>query len=169
MTGYESLKASVLADIEKESRGCKQFHPEGCPSKGECFHNYCDKFSWTIDRAKHYGEKTGEQWENILDAWEKDRDYWYMNYYQESNQPIISNIDRIFDNLKEVKKSIGSSFICPNCKQIVNDPRSCSSCEWSAGGFLGTMCNGATFYVKETKLRYEIFWPVAWGKKKVNP
>ena len=67
-------------------------------------HKYCDKFKWVIDRAKHYGEKLGIPWEDILDSWESHRDYWYMNYYQECNQPtILSGNVRVFDTVEDLR------------------------------------------------------------------
>lgn len=165
MTGCESLQAAVMADIERKHHGCKTFHPEGCPCKGKCFHDYCDTFAWVIERAKHYADKTGGDWEKILDAWEKDRHYWYMNYYQEANQPLIPDKARIFDTLQQAKESVGKDFYCPSCGKVINDARKCPICDWKAYGLFRTMDNGATFYVKETKLIYEIFWPVSWGKK----
>ena len=44
---------------------------------------------WAVDRAKHYSEKLGIPWEEILNSWESERNYWYMNYYQECRQPRI--------------------------------------------------------------------------------
>lgn len=88
--GYESLVNKVKIDCD-EGEGC--FNPNGCDQKFrrsiKCSHKYCDKFKWIIDRAKHYAEKTGLNWEDILDSWEEDCNYWYMNYYQEAKQPLI--------------------------------------------------------------------------------
>ena len=41
-----------------------------------------------MDRAKHYSEQSGKSVEHILKVWEENRTYWYMNYYQECNQPL---------------------------------------------------------------------------------
>lgn len=72
MTGYEKLKKAVEKDIA-----------DGQDER------YMDKFNWIIDRAKHYGEKLGLNWDDVLNSWEEDRTYWYMNYYQECNQPRL--------------------------------------------------------------------------------
>ena len=88
--GYDKLKAAVDKDCKKDGG---TIHPEGCVAcGGKCFHKYCDKFKWVIDRAKAYGEATGLNWEDVLDGWETDRNYWYMNYYQDCNQPELSLI-----------------------------------------------------------------------------
>lgn len=112
--GYESLKEAVIRDCtERNACGC--FNPEGCDKKcgrigeyGEpgykcCFHKYCDKFKWVIDRAKHYGEKLGTPWEDILDSWESDRDYWYMNYYQECNQPTMTEAEKLIEIYQQLE------------------------------------------------------------------
>lgn len=56
--GYDKLKAAVDKDCVKDGG---TMHPEGCVAcGGKCSHKYCDKFKWVIDRAKAYGEATGE-------------------------------------------------------------------------------------------------------------
>lgn len=86
--GLEKLQTAVEKDCSKDGG---TLHPEGCVTCGaKCFHNYCDKYKWVIDRAKSYGEAMGLHWEDILDGWEESRNYWYMNYYQECNQPKIT-------------------------------------------------------------------------------
>lgn len=63
--GYEKLSAAVEKDC-KEGGGT--FNPGGCIQCGSrCFHKYCDKFKWIIDRAKAYGEATGLDWQAILE------------------------------------------------------------------------------------------------------
>ena len=103
--GIEKLKDAVQRNCnEKDSCCC--FNENGCDKKdnrigqyGEpgfkrCFHAYCDKFKWIIARAKHYEEKTGIPYLQIIESWESDRDYWYMNYYQDCNQPEIKKRPR---------------------------------------------------------------------------
>lgn len=108
--GIESLKASVLDDT-KEGEGC--FNVNGCNHEfnrivpvvdnpelikigittycnhvSKCSHKFCDKYKWVIERAKYYAEKTGKTYEEIIEIWEENRSYWYMSYYQDSNQPL---------------------------------------------------------------------------------
>jgi hypothetical protein len=107
--GLESLKAAVLLNT-KDGEGC--FNENGCDHEftrmvpetnpaliemgmtqackrvSKCFHKYCDKYKWVIERAKHYAEKTGREFEEIIEIWESNRTYWYMGYYQEGQQPL---------------------------------------------------------------------------------
>ncbi len=108
--GIESLKASVQKDtVDGENcfnqNGCDheftRMVPEdnpallemgitqACKRVSKCFHRYCDKYKWVMDRAKHYSEKSGKSVEEIIKVWEENRTYWYMNYYQEVNQPLF--------------------------------------------------------------------------------
>lgn len=154
--GYRKLVAAVERD-EKQSPN---------------FHNYRGKLEWVIARAKHYAEKTGLTPEAILDAWEKDRDYWYMNYYQDANQPsIASDKVRVFETVADLFSAIGNSgFRCPNCEAVSKSPYECNSgvkthgkvCDWKVYGLFGHMGKGVSVFVKE-KLRIEsLFMPVAW-------
>lgn len=140
MSGYEKLKVAVEHDCNKKN-SCCCFNQDGCNREnasigkyGEegyksCFHQYCDKFKWAIDRAKHYAEKLGLNWEDVLSSWEEDRNYWYMNYYQDSNQPEIKD-DKVmvFETVGELLQSIGEKkFRCPACGGISTDPYTCNS------------------------------------------
>lgn len=160
--GYEKLSEAVKADC---SKGGGTFHPEGCVQcGGKCFHRYCDKFKWVTDRAKSYGEATGLNWEEILDSWEEDRGYWYMNYYQDSNQPEIKGGKvRVFNTLEEFRNVIGDmKFRCPSCSKVTADPYECKSCGWKVYGFLGDLGKGVFVYIKEKLKGENIFMPISW-------
>lgn len=148
--GLESLLQSVKRDCNENGEGC--FNENGCnheftrqvPATGswakhskfeyrqisKCSHKYCDKYKWIIDRAKHYAEKTGKTYEEIIEIWESGRGYWYMNYYQEGNQPLL-NSDSIMmydDWTNLLKERFGTNpdnwrFKCPACghSQSVKD------------------------------------------------
>ena len=169
MSGYEKLKASVIKDCSQKG-DCRTFNPEGCDKEHcTCFHRYCDKFKWVIDRAKLYAEKTGLRWEDILSGWEKNRTYWYMNYYQDCNQPGFENGDevRVFETLEDVKASFkGKGFRCPTCKKISEDPCTCTHCGWSVHGLIP--CESVYAFAKDKVAIYNIFRPVAWRKKRSN-
>jgi hypothetical protein len=155
--GYQSL----LADVERD----EQKHPN--------FHDYRGKLSWIIERAEHYAEKTGLSASDILDAWEKQRNYWYMNYYQDCNQPLLTN-DRVkvFETVDELHRSIGKQgFRCPRCETVSKSPYVCDSgaeiepgkaCDWKVYGLLGDLGKGAFIFVKEQMRGERIFMPVAW-------
>lgn len=178
MSGYEKLMEAVKKDCN--DRGCCGcFNPDGCDKPGgkigqygepgykSCQHNYCDKFKWVIDRAKHYAEKTGLPWESILDAWEERRNYWYMNYYQAANQPEIKGDKvRVFETVQDFREAVKDRrFRCPRCGGISTNPYECNAgeCNWKVYGFL----RGGSIHVfcKDVMGIDEIFMPIAWEEK----
>jgi len=179
LTGYEKLKAAVEQDCNGRHDGCGCFNPNGCNVPGHkkdgknCFHDYCNKFKWAIDRAKHYGEKLGLDWKDVLNSWESDRDYWYMNYYQDANQPEInSDRVRVFERVEEMLRSIKEKeFRCPACSGITTSPYKCNSgleinkgkvCDWNVGGLFGDLGKGVFVYCKDKLKGENIFIPIAW-------
>lgn len=72
--GYKSLKAAYIEDVQKSS---------STRSKVELLNH----FNWVINRAKHYAYREKCSLEVILNAWEQARNYWWLNFYQNSNQP----------------------------------------------------------------------------------
>lgn len=178
LMGYEKLKAAVERDCNgKNSCGC--FNPNGCSVEhrrkdGErCTHAYCDKFKWVINRAKHYGEKLGLDWQEVLNSWEAKRDYWYMNYYQEANQPRIgSDHVRVFETVGEMLQSIGDKgFRCPMCREITKNPYRCDTglemskgeiCDWKVYGLFGDLDECVFVYCKDRLRGERIFMPISW-------
>lgn len=159
--GYKKLLAAVEND-ERESSGA---------------HDYRGKLKWIIDRAAHYAEKTGLTVEEILNAWESDRSYWYMNYYQEANQPEIKEgAVRVFETVDDLRSSIGNDgFVCPHCKGVSRSPTKCDSginlklmnggrgpCDWKSYGLFGTLGQGVYVFCKDKVSGQNIFMPVAW-------
>jgi hypothetical protein len=184
--GIESFKAAVLKDTQQynncfNENGCDhEFYrmvpetnqrlidmgsKEMCISVSKCSHKYCNKYKWVLDRAAHYAEKTGKTIDEIMQVWETDRSYWYMNYYQECNQPLLTgdNVMMYHDWVSELKKRFGNdskqwAFVCPACgnTQTIQDfidlkienPQdkvffSCigrytitKGCDWTLGGLL---------------------------------
>lgn len=144
--GIESFKASVIKDCQGgencfSETGCTKvrylYLPEDkpglikmgiktkCVAATKCFHDYCGKYKWVMDRAKHYAEKTGKTVEEVLKIWETDRSYWYMNYYQDTNQPLLNSESVISyeDWLNQLKSKFGDdstkwAFKCPSCGNI---------------------------------------------------
>lgn len=164
--GYDKLREAVDKDCRL---GGGTIHPEGCVDcGGKCFHKYCDKFKWVIDRAKAYAEATGLNWEDVLDGWETDRNYWYMNYYQDCNQPKIkAGKVRVFETTLELKEAIGEmKFRCPSCGKESSNPYECKVCGWRVYGLLGDMGKGVFVYVKERLKGENMFMPVSWEEKR---
>lgn len=144
-------------------------------------HDYRGKLAWVVERAQHYAEKTGLAAADILDAWEARRDYWYMNYYQDANQPEIqSDKVRVFETVDELRAAIGNSgFRCPHCKGLTTNPYECNSgvklklklmngsgkpepCNWKGYGLFGHMGKGICVFVKSELAANHIFMPIAW-------
>ena len=155
--GYKKILAAVERDEEKSPH----------------FHDYRGKLNWVIERAKHYSEKTGIPESDILDSWEKGRSYWYMNYYQECNQPRLdSEKGRIFETQDELLQSIGNyGFRCPMCGGVSMSPYKCTSgnemskgqvCDWNVGGLLRDLGKGVFIFVKDKMRGETIYMPLAW-------
>lgn len=184
--GLESLIEATVKGLREKSdfasRWCKdytedcvdklkQYAESGANCGIEC--EYCQKFKWIIDRAKHYGKKMELDWKDVLKSWEGERRYWYLNYYQDCNQPEIkSDKVRIFDTVDEMLESMSvMKFRCPACGGISTSPYECNSgiemikgkrCDWKVYGLLGDLGKGIFVYCKD-RLRGEImFMPVSW-------
>lgn len=164
--GYKDLVERVKRDASRS--GC--FNPNGCDNPERrfkrvgCDHLYCDKFAWIIARAKHYAEKTGVEASELLDRWMEDCTYWYMNYFQDCNQPMISGDRvRVFETLDDLKKSIGDQgFRCPSCGKVSKSPYECDACHWKSYGLLKTCGKGVSVFMKSELKCNEIFMPLAW-------
>ncbi|MDD3037936.1 VVA0879 family protein [Bacteroides sp.] len=182
--GLESLKADVMKDCEA-GEGC--FNPAGCNHEftcivpqenpnlvkmgittackrvSKCTHQYCDTYKWVLERAEMYAKFAGVTKEEVIEAWEKDRHYWYMNYYQDCNQPLIigGNVLTIHQWRAKLIERFGENpcdwkFVCPSCghvqsgadflavgKDIQNAYCSCigrfkegTGCKWSINGLI---------------------------------
>lgn len=154
--GYKSLLSAVQKDEEKQAG----------------FHDYRGKLAWIIDRVNHYAEKTGVDAIDLLTAWESARNYWYMNYYQDANQPLIEG-DRVmvFDSVEDAKASMVSpEFLCPSCEGVSTNPYECTldGCDWKSYGLFGTAGKGATVFIKDKMEVEQIFMPVAWAERTVT-
>lgn len=158
LTGKAKLKAAVDQDIKNKSK-----------SPTECL----AKYEWVLQRAEHYAEKTGLTSDEIIDAWENQRNYWYMNYYQDANQPEIKGDNvRIFKNSADMFRSIKEmKFRCPACDGVSTDPYECNSgvindndkkCDWKVYGLFGALGKGAYIYIVEKVAGQTIFMPLAW-------
>lgn len=97
-----------------------------CVKVSKCTHKYCDKLKWVIERAQQYADALGVTRDEVIDAWENARDYWYMNYYQECNQPSLNGIKRVLkfsEWQEELIERFGENcenwkFVCPVCGHI---------------------------------------------------
>jgi hypothetical protein len=148
--GYKKLLAAVEHDEQKSPK----------------FHDYRATLAWTVARAQHYADKTGIPASEILDAWERSRNYWYMNFYQESNQPEIKDGNvRVFDTVDSMLASVGKAgFRCPKCAGVSNSPYECSvkPCDWKVYGLFRALGKGIYVFVKEKVAGELLFMPIAW-------
>ena len=148
--GYDSLVA--------EYEYCAQREPDR--AKG-----WKEKLDWALARADQYADYLGIDRDTVLAAWEERRDYWYVNYYQEANQPDLANrhVLTLAEWEDEGRRLYGNDkldwkFRCPACGHI-QTPREfkaaghsphaayvdCASrfgiggrstCKWTIGGLL---------------------------------
>lgn len=126
---------------------------------------YCDKFKWTIDRAKDYSKLTDTPYLDILKSWETSRSYWYLNYYQDCNQPNPeSEVIFTFDTTDDFMKTVGDEgFVCPHCGLESNDAYECNHCHWKAYGLF--RMDLVTIFIKDTAQMTRCFKPAAWLRK----
>lgn len=76
-----------------------------------------------VERACHYAEKTGLSASDILDAWERGRDYWYMNFYQDGNQKGLDERDqkeRWAEAMVRDLNGLHPGTICPTSTWVLN-------------------------------------------------
>lgn len=162
-TGRTSLKKSIQDDIDSK----RTFQTD---------QELWKKYDQILGRAEHYAKKTGLDTDEILNAWEKQRTYWYMNYYQEANQPKIEGDNvQVFETVENLMESVGNKgFRCPSCEQISTNPYSCNSghveknekCNWKVNGLFGDLGKGVHVFVKDKMIVENIFFPIAWEKEK---
>ena len=104
--------------------------------------------------------------EEILKAWEENRDYTAINYYQEAHFPKLENVE-IFETMDDYKIKYHSRlYICPSCGKESTDPYECSqvNCGWESYGLFGTLDKGLRVIIKQGFLERskvnEIFMPI---------
>jgi hypothetical protein len=158
--GYKSLLAAVQRDVDS---GDNRAMPH---------------FAWIIARIHHYADKTGVDAGELLTKWESKRSYWYMNFYQDANQPKLDDSVRVFQTLDELMRSLeGMGFRCPNCKGESSNPYQCNSglkvklinggkepetCNWKSYGLFGTLGKGVSVFVVSELSVEHFFMPLAW-------
>lgn len=156
----QKLIDSIEHDIKRE---------DGKPRK-KWFHDYLAKAEWIQDRTLHYAEKLDLDPEKILSKWEELRTYWYMNYYQDSNQPLLKyGKVKVFDNVEDFSNAIDrkQGFRCPSCGKVSMDPYECtqSDCNWKVYGLFKDLGKGIYVFCKDEMYGNRIFMPVSWEKE----
>lgn len=129
--GYKSLKAAYIRDVTDAG---KRKNP--MRDKAE----FLKHFNWVINRAKHYAHKKGVTIDVILNKWEEDRSYWWLNYYQESKQPKLGNAPQLPYSFRRLKAEYKRSFrhsktrakhrICDHIKRLQREASTKSPARW---------------------------------------
>lgn len=141
------------------------------------------RFDWAVARAQQYADYCHTTREKVLEAWEEVRDYWFVNFYQDSNQPDLSkgNVQSIDDWVAEGRRLYGEDkmdwkFKCPMCghvqtarefKEAGKEPylayQNCASrhglggrpdCKWTVGGLFRI---GGRYVIDEKFVPHLIF------------
>ena len=112
--GYVSLKAAYTHDVREAARKKHQMRKKA---------EFLKLFNWVINRAKHYAYHVGVPIDSILNDWEENRSYWWLNYYQEGKQPKFHSKAKKPIGIKGIRNSYKScSFYGPvQVKHRVND------------------------------------------------
>lgn len=179
--GVESLAAAVAADVDRErgfrvcadadAHRCEEalaaYEPCGALSCGKpC--EACGRLVWAVERAGKTAALFGLDWRDVLAKWESGRRGWYMNYYQDANQPDpegFSGEMRAFRTVAELHDAVGDAgFICPSCGKTSMSPYVCPECGWNSGGFFGTCGRGCWVFVADEARWEEIFMPEAFKR-----
>lgn len=168
--GFDKLISSLKVDCKDRFKTCNYEFPSCSKEQCKHSHNYFEKIEWILNRAKHYAEKTRIPASQILDRWERQREYWYMNFYQECNQPEITEGNVIIvENCDDFTNKFSSrKFRCPACGEISTDPQVCNSgklfngkiCNWKSYGLFHALGKGIHVFLKDTCQVVEIFKPI---------
>lgn len=156
-------RKSLIKAIEKDIKEKRTFRTEK---------ELWEVFDWIVARAQHYADHTGYTVDDILNTWEEKRNYWYLNFYQDANQPEI-NADEVYvyPNAQSLVESLDrEKYRCPSCGGVSENPYVCTSgkinegsvCDWKAYGLLKTLGNGVSIFIRDEARVIEIFQPIAW-------
>lgn len=78
--GYKSLKAAYVRDVQL---GAHDLRRGRSPMRDKP--RYRRHFKRAIALAMHYAHEWDLPIETVLDYWESQRDYWWLNFYQKGN------------------------------------------------------------------------------------
>lgn len=100
------------------------------------------KLKWLRDMVLQYAGKLSIPVDDVVDNFEKNRDYSWPNYYQEANFPNFEKVESItvYETLDDFNQK-NKHFRCPKCGNIGSNPVNCEhrikkdgKCDWTAGG-----------------------------------
>lgn len=136
----------MATEIKKGYDSLYEAYRNSCGNWPAQSESYKKKFEWVLNRAQQYADKLGVDREVILQKWEERRDYWFMNFYQESNQPDLDNNAVPVVTLAQWREQgealfgddmMGWKFKCPQCGHVSSlgefkkaglDPNLATSC-----------------------------------------
>lgn len=143
-----------------------------------------------LGAATHYAKVLNLTTQEVLNAFENNRTYWAVNYYQRSKFPKLTNKNvHVFENINAAHDAMKSKkFRCPSCNGISTDPYNCNAntpantksgiCDWKAFGLFGCLGKGFNFIIKDefldgtlldgTPVITTIFMPLEFEKKENN-
>ena len=111
--GYASLMEAYNQDLKEKSRSKEELDT---------------KLKWVLDRADAYAEACKVKRDDVLKAWETKRNYWWLNFYQDCNQPDPARMKGtpvvLFEDwMKEGIRLYGPNmldwrFKCPMCGHV---------------------------------------------------
>lgn len=132
---------------------------------------FAEDFKWIKNMVKEYSEKLGFSELELIKAFEKRRNYWSANYYQECNFPSLKDVT-VFDTKEHFFKCFPSKkYRCTSCNEITADPNMCDECGWKTYG-LFRCTNSFRFILKEDFLDnpivYDIYPPIELDNKTID-
>lgn len=101
-----------------------------------------EKLIWIRQMVEQYARKLNISLDDVVDNFEKNRDYSWPNYYQEANFPNLDEIEdvTIYETLEDFNLK-NKKFRCPACGNVYSHPTECEHrikndgiCDWTAGG-----------------------------------
>jgi len=124
-----------------------------------------------IGISLHYSKFLGVTQQEVLNALEKNRTYWSLNYYQQYRFPRINKLDAIFINKEDFfNKFPSQKYICPSCNGLSTNPNICTTklpsktkskiCDWKSYGLFGCLGKGYSFIFKEEFLLHPIVYTI---------
>jgi hypothetical protein len=97
---------------------------------------------WIRGMIESYSKKLNIPIDEVVESFEKNRDYSWPNYYQKANFPDLDRIEdvSVYETLEDFKHE-NKRFKCPACGNVYGHPVLCEHrikkdgiCDWTAGG-----------------------------------
>lgn len=151
---YKKLKAELKRDVEREPKRKSSFRKP---------------LAFALRKCREYSKFLDLKPIEVLERMEEQRNYWFVNYYQESNFPKLDDKNIVvIKNIEEFKQRFPShKYRCPACGSITTDCYECNSgkkmtgtkkvCDWKS---YGLFTSGFKVVCKEPFAVENIFRPI---------